>query len=346
MQRPMMNAAFLEEEAPKKPSRPSPLGAIRRLGSLFMRVLFSRPLSLRRETMLRIEVGSPVSRFIWGLMYRLVFVPVLVAMVVVTLVYAATHPPQVPSSLDPTSANLYFEPLTFLSEDGKRLEAWLIPVLDARRIIAEGDQALRRQHPAVLLVHDYGASREQMLPMIKPLHEAGIVVMAVSLRGSGSSGPGAHTFGIKESLDVRVAVQMLRTRAYVDPERIAVLGIGTGASAALLAADRDAQIAALVLQDPVERFSDVLEHRLGPRQRWLNWMDPLCRMAFEIGYQANPQELRLEGQARTLSSRPVLLMQDEPVTGNLLHPEGWGRAEQFLHRHLLESAGAVAGAEH
>ena len=83
-----------------------------------------------------------------------------------------------------------------------RLEGWLIPVIDAKRVIAEGEAALNKRSPAVVLVHDFAASRDQLLHLAEPLHMAGFVVLAMNLRGGSPMSTDAQTFGIREATDV------------------------------------------------------------------------------------------------------------------------------------------------
>src|SRR5262249_29813903 len=145
------------------------------------------------------------------------------------------------------SQGVYYDPVNFLSDDGARLEGWLVPVVDAKKVLEEKDQIIGKRYPAVVLVHDFAGSRQQLLPMVQPLHNAGFVVLAMNLRGTTQSAREAQTFGIKEAMDVKAAVDMLRRRLFVDPAKIAVVGIGTGANAAMIAGRNDPSIAALVL---------------------------------------------------------------------------------------------------
>src|SRR5688572_9149727 len=101
MQRPVMNPMFHDEGDASHP------GGVRRRGlrqvvavilrvlKRLVRLLLIRPFSPQRK--LRIEDASPVHRFIRGLLYRLALMPVLMVVVIVALVYAGTHPPQVPT---------------------------------------------------------------------------------------------------------------------------------------------------------------------------------------------------------------------------------------------------------
>src|SRR5438132_7474728 len=238
MQRPVMNPSYLKETAAKRrePKATFWRRLLRALGSI-VRILLTNPLKRRRH--MRIEDGSRVQRFLRGLIYRMALVPTLIVAFVILLVLAATHPGRTASTSDPLAFGIYYDPVSFLSEDGVKLEAWLVPAVDAKRVIMERESTLQKKSPAVVLVHDFAGSRQQLLPLVRPLHDAGLVVLVLATRGNGALTSEAQTFGLNESMDVRAALDMLRRRPFVDPDRVAVLGVGTGANAALLAARKD-----------------------------------------------------------------------------------------------------------
>src|SRR5258705_296311 len=90
---------------------------------------------------------------------------------------------------------------------------------------------------------------------------------AIPRPASGASRtPKAQTFGLDEAMDVNAAVEYLRHRPFVDPNRIGVLGVGTGANAAMIAANRDPRIAALCLSDPLASPSDAIIRYIGPNR--------------------------------------------------------------------------------
>jgi pimeloyl-ACP methyl ester carboxylesterase len=269
------------------------------------RVFFTNVFRLDRAR-LRVEDGTPVQRFIRATLYRLAFVPVILALFVVALIFAITHPPRTTVDADPLVQGVYYDPVNFLAEDGTRLEGWLVPVYDAKRVLEEKERALHKKHPAIVLVHDSAGSRQQMLPLVPHLHEAGMVVLVVSLRGTGPSGASAQTFGLKESMDVRAAIDMLRRRGYVDPARVSVMGIGTGANAAIIAAAQDGNIASMILDRPVESFESVIKGKLGEDEKWVQLLMPLLKWTFEAMYHVDADELNVGSFAATMKSRPTL----------------------------------------
>ena len=81
---------------------------------------------------------------------------------------------------------------------------------------------------------------------------------------------------------------MLRRRAYVDPAKIAVVGVGTGANAALIMARNDPALAALVAAGPVDGFDSAFANRVGSDHRWL----PPLRPMFDLVRVEHDERLR------------------------------------------------------
>src|SRR5688500_1479022 len=105
-----------------------------------------------------------------------------------------------------------------------------------------------------------------MVPLIQPLHEQGFVVLALGLRGVGRPRVAAQTFGLNEAADVRSALVELRKRATVDADRVVLVGVGTGANAAVIAASQEPSVKALVLVNASRTAEDVIAARVGPQR--------------------------------------------------------------------------------
>jgi uncharacterized protein len=98
--------------------------------------------------------------------------------------------------------------------------------------------------PAVVLVHGFKTSRDEMVPWARFLHAAGYNVMLLDTRGSGQSGGGTIGLGATEPSDISFAVEV--ARGEFGTTKVAVLGISLGAGAAILAAAADKNITAVV----------------------------------------------------------------------------------------------------
>jgi len=108
---------------------------------------------------------------------------------------------------------------------------------------------LESRPPVVLLLHGYSNDRVWMQPLARTLAMNGYAALAIDFRGHGENRTpfardpdGAHLFA-----DTAAAVDWLRTAAWVDGSRLAVVGFSMGASAALRFAERDSGVDAAVM---------------------------------------------------------------------------------------------------
>lgn len=343
-QRPVMDITYLNDADVGEQSPPARMKALRALWRMVVRtaklaagVLTYRPFGRSRLARFRNDDGTPASRFVRGALYRLAFVPIVIVTAACAMVYSGTHPIIATSDVDPNSLGIYYEPISFRSGDGQRIDAWLIPALDAQTVLDQEDRALRQRHPAVVLLHDFGSSRQQLLPLIRPLHEAGFILIVPALRGGGSAQPSGQTFGLRETLDVKAAVELLRKLAFVDPQRIALIGIGSGANAALLASAADASLGTLVLEAPIADIDEFISRYVSPKSSLMRWIQPLCKWTFEIAYEVDGQELSSSRYASVLSTRSVLVLECAPVGKDVASPRHAEQIRIFLSKRLADS---------
>ncbi len=338
MQRPVMNPTFACEAQEQPTRKLRPLAWLGPVFKLLARVLLASPFGKRRK--FRNEEGSRAARFMRGLMYRLAFVPLILVIFLTALVFATTHPGRTDSGPDPLSLGVYYDLVNFVSDDGVRLDGWLIPVIDAKRVMEEKERVFNRRYPAVVLAHDFAASREQLLPLIQPLHSAGFVVLALNLRGAPSLSSDAQTFGIREAADIKGAVDMLRRRAYVDPAKVALVGIGSGANACLIAARNDPAINVMVVCAPVDGFDTAFANRIGSDRAWLPPLQPLLRWTFQMMYGVDSTDLELGNFAEMIASRHVL---KTDARQGLVDPPAITGVQNFLQKHLGSQVAMASG---
>lgn len=333
MQRPTLNPSFLDEPEPpvKRQRRRLWRAAVVALKRVW-RLLMWRPFgtaNLEEEDHPR-PSAMQICR---SLLHRLAFAPIVLTLLVAAMVWSGTHPRPVEAGATPASLGIYYEPVAMAAEDGQIFEGWLVPAIDARMVIDQQEQILRRERAAVVLVHDQAHGRAQMLPLVRPLHEAGLVVLVVGLRGEGTPNLSARTFGLREAADVKAAVEMLRQRPFVDAERIAVIGSGSGATAALLAAGEDPRIAALVLDSPYNDPQQVLP-RIGPADKWLAMLRPMCKWAFEFSYGVDADDLNLSRHQQVLNRLPVLMIDSGGSDPGTWRAASIEQVRTFLYAHL------------
>src|SRR5688500_497736 len=146
MQRPMMDSMLMLDDADD--AIEAAVGGKRRRGplhwreaviratilsKLVARVMFSKPFRIRRREP---EDGQPVTtRLFRGLGYRLLFVPIFLALASAALVYRGTHPVRHSSAKLPAVPGVFYESLEFAGPDGHPLMAWFVPVVDEKRVL-------------------------------------------------------------------------------------------------------------------------------------------------------------------------------------------------------------------
>jgi uncharacterized protein len=172
----------------------------------------------------------------------LVVIGVAVAAWLVLVLLAAVFQRQLiylPSAASPTPPS-DVEEVTYATDDGLTLTAWLLPVDDPVS--------------TVLVFPGNAGNRELRLPMARGLTERGHAVLLVDYRGYGGNPGSPSEDGLLR--DARAARDHLATRSDIEEASIAYLGesIGSGVAAGLTA---QVPPAALVLRSPFPELADV-----------------------------------------------------------------------------------------
>lgn len=134
------------------------------------------------------------------------------------------------------------EEVTFPTEDGLTLAAWLVP-------------ATRDANGATVVVFNGNAgNRAGRVPLARALAERGYGVLLVDYRGYGGNQGNPTEEGLLQ--DGWAAVAYLETRADVDADRLVYFGESLGAAVAIGVAEQRPP-AALVLRSPFTSLPDV-----------------------------------------------------------------------------------------
>ncbi len=109
--------------------------------------------------------------------------------------------------------------------------------------------------------------------------------------------------------DTRAAVDALRQQGFIDPQRIYVIGYGTGGMAALHAAALDERLAgAISIAGFFPMRSDTVDKGTGGIARWTEWLPFLPRLGAFIG-QENRLPYDYDDLLALTAPRPVALIQ-------------------------------------
>lgn len=155
--------------------------------------------------------------------------------------------PRVPIACSLEEHGVTGETVTIPTRRGRRLAGWWLPGQD---------------RGTVVITHGWGANRELMLPLARPLQAAGWNVLLFDARNHGESDADSFSSMPRFAEDTEAALAWLRARPGMADAPVALLGHSVGAAAVLLAASRRDDIAAVV---SLSAFA----HPDGMMRRWL-----------------------------------------------------------------------------
>jgi dipeptidyl aminopeptidase/acylaminoacyl peptidase len=199
--------------------------------------------------------------------------------------------------------------ISFSSADGRRVAGWYAP---------------SRNGAAIVLVHGTGAERSSLLFETGFLSQAGFGVLAVDLPGQGAS-EGRTRWGVPERHAISAAVDWLRARGEVDPERIGGFGFSMGAYVLTQAAVLDQRLRAVAL---VSSPNEVVEHNWLATAKWGLLTQVPCYLALRAYGQS--LDMPPKNVIGSIAPRAVL------IVGGDLDP----LVPAFMARQLFSAAGS------
>jgi len=212
-----------------------------------------------------------------------------------------------------------YEEVTFPSRDGLALSGWFVP----GSMPAAGSNSA-----TVVVTHGFSRNRLSGAVAARILSQQGFAVLLYDLRGHGRSQAGISTWGWLEINDLLGAVDYLRGRTDLNPDRIGALGYSLGGQVTLRAAAQERWIKAVAAEGST--FAALSDHIISSAfslrklvfYPWL-WIS--------YNYQALltgvPQPLGVVKEMPKIAPRPLLLI-------------AAGRGEEYLiTRRLFEVAG-------
>jgi fermentation-respiration switch protein FrsA (DUF1100 family) len=208
----------------------------------------------------------------------------------------AIHPGTEVSSYKLSQFDLPIEDVRFKTRDGLTLSGWFIPGTNGTTVI---------------LVHGRESTRQEMLPHAYYLNKDGFFVLLYDSRSRGESEGNAVTYGAKEPWDIEAAVDYLKTRNEVVPNRIGVQGSSLGAVSAILAAAEIPEIKGVIARIPFKSFNGVLYHAypqlIGlPAFPFAPVTKFICEIRLGVDFDAvDPSKV-----IGTISPRPVFLIDE------------------------------------
>ena len=144
------------------------------------------------------------------------------------------HPTRYPiGEISPADLNLSYTDVTLHTRDGLTLHGWYIPPTNGA---------------AMILIHAFNGNRTGTIYHADLLAKHGYGILMYDTRAQGESDGELYAFGSDAVWDAIAALDYLKTRPEVDPERIGVLGLSAGAQISIRAAAESGEIAAVVAE--------------------------------------------------------------------------------------------------
>ena len=149
-------------------------------------------------------------------------------------IHRSLAPERIVETRTPAEVGMPHRNVTIPTENGKTLFGWFVPT--------------RREDgsPSVVLLHGWGGNAETLLPVARPLHDAGFALLLIDARCHGQSDEDSFASMPRFAEDLARAIDWLKQRDDIDPHAIVSIGHSVGAAASLLAASRRDDIAAVV----------------------------------------------------------------------------------------------------
>lgn len=156
----------------------------------------------------------------------------------------------------PEDDGLVYEEITFQSSDNLTLHGWFVPALTQGKESTKG---------TVILVHGNAANISNHWHMANWLPQKGFNVFLFDYRGYGYSEGKPSFKGTTE--DTIHAIQYIRTRPDIDPDRLLVIGQSLGgnnaiAAIAALSAQEKQSICAVVIDSTFFSYSSIANDKL------------------------------------------------------------------------------------
>jgi MYXO-CTERM domain-containing protein len=139
--------------------------------------------------------------------------------------YVATHASR--ATVPAADLGAPFEEVAFTTNDGLRLKGWYIRSRNGAAVISFPGRASSQKRAKLLARHGYG-------------------VLVFDRRGEGESEGDPNLFGWEGERDVHAAVEFLRNRPEVDPDRIGGIGLSVGGEMMIEAAAESEALRAIV----------------------------------------------------------------------------------------------------
>lgn len=156
--------------------------------------------------------------------------------------YNSVKPPSIISTITPESIGLYYEEISFQTQDDLTLKGWFVP--------KNGNETKK----AIILLHGYPADKGNILTSLSFLSKD-FNLLFFDFRYLGESEGKYSTGGAKEVLDLLAAISYLENRGI---EEVGVWGFSMGGAVALMGQQKSQNIKAVISEAAYANLGDLV----------------------------------------------------------------------------------------
>ncbi|MCM8829961.1 MAG: alpha/beta fold hydrolase [Candidatus Omnitrophica bacterium] len=183
-----------------------------------------------------------------------VLIDAVIVIVVLTIIlgWRAIMPVRMSIYLFPSDIGLPYENIVLKTNDGKSLKGWFIPSKTGKGVI--------------ICLHGYPANKSDILPVVSFLYPD-FSLLLFDFRAHGESEGKITYFGLKEFMDVKAAMDFIKSRERTKDNRIGIWGYSLGGAVGIIASAKYKGIDAIVTDSAFANFPEMVTHyykNLGP----------------------------------------------------------------------------------
>ena len=199
-------------------------------------------------------------------------------------------------------------------EEAGRAKAFL-PQPEKVEFVGEQNTTLRgkfwpgQSDKAIIVVHGIDGPSFEMLPHVAYLHRSGYNVLLYDNRGRGESDGGFSTLGYLEWRDVLSAINWMRARPEVNPNKIGLHGLSLGAACVIMAAAKDESIRGVLAESPFISMTIMLAHIANKLTRIPRFaLGSMLTIVFDWSLGTRLRTVDPRAAVAKLSPRPIFII--------------------------------------
>lgn len=237
-----------------------------------------------------------------------IYLSVIILVLSFIIVYSNIHPPAYPLKIPPSNYGLKFEAVEFTTPDKIILKGWFVKSASTMQY-EEGSRK-----PVIIICHGLGANKSDFTELSSYLSKAGYHVLLFDFRCHGESKDDSSSLGFLEQMDLKSAIEYVKSRKDVDIDKVGVYGFSLGAAVAILTASTEKDIKVVVSDSSFTSLKvqgeRLLKSSLLPKMPFLY----VATFIYEIMFKTDIEKIAPVHFIEKISPTPIFIIGGEGDT--------------------------------